>query len=209
MYILGSNTHLNEREENKMDSNYIEKLSDQIWITRISRVNAEKRLQHKDMFIQGINVYYSCVTILFSVLSYINKDEILSLLATFVTIFLLISILFLNSQQYSKTAKNYKDNYTELQKLEFKLKHVNIEESDKIVEIEKNYCDLMNTYSNHITYDYYRTIFNSNKTFKEKHNFKYISFMYFFGVLWRFILQVIIILLPILLYVFRGVLLSC
>ena len=192
-----------------MDSNYIKKLSDQIWITRISRVNAEKRLQNKDMFIQAINVYYSCITILFSILSYINKDDILSLLATFVTIFLLISILFFNSQQYLKTAKNYKENYTELQKLEFKLKHLGVEESKEIIDIEEKYCNLMNTYSNHITYDYYRTMFNANKAFRKEKNCQYVCFLYLWGVLWRSILQVAIILLPILLYVFRGVILAC
>ena len=192
-----------------MDSNYIKNLSDQIWITRISRVNAEKRLQHKDVFIQVINVYYSCITIFFSVLSYINKDDILSLLATFVTIFLLISILFLNSQQYLQSAKNYKENYTELQKLEFKLKHISKEEIDKINEIEKEYCNLLNTYSNHITYDYYRTMFNANKEFRKEKNCQRVYFLYLLGFLWRFILQVSIILLPILLYVFRGVLLAC
>ena len=34
-------------------------LSDQIWTTRISRVNAEKRLVNKEAFFQGINIYYS------------------------------------------------------------------------------------------------------------------------------------------------------
>lgn len=43
-------------------------LSDQIWTTRISRVNAEKRLVNKEAFFQGINIYYSCVTIIFSIL---------------------------------------------------------------------------------------------------------------------------------------------
>jgi len=31
-------------------------LSDQIWTTRISRVNAEKRLINKEAFFQGINI---------------------------------------------------------------------------------------------------------------------------------------------------------
>lgn len=46
-----------------MDKEKIKQLQDQIWTTRISRVNAEKRMVNKNGFIQGINVYYSCVTI--------------------------------------------------------------------------------------------------------------------------------------------------
>mgnify|MGYP000837631267 FL=1 len=55
-------------------------LSDQIWTTRISRVNAEKRLINKEAFFQGINIYYSCVTIIFSILTLLNKNEKLSLM---------------------------------------------------------------------------------------------------------------------------------
>ena len=49
-------------------------LSDQIWTTRISRVNAEKRLINKEAFFQGINIYYSCVTIIFSILTLLNTS---------------------------------------------------------------------------------------------------------------------------------------
>ena len=58
-----------------MDKEKIKKLRDQIWTTRVSRVNAEKRLVNKNSFIQGINIYYSCVTILFSILALINNDK--------------------------------------------------------------------------------------------------------------------------------------
>ena len=57
-----------------MDKEKIKQLQDQIWTTRISRVNAEKRMVNKNGFIQGINVYYSCVTIIFSILSPICFD---------------------------------------------------------------------------------------------------------------------------------------
>lgn len=66
-----------------MDNLKINKLKDQIWVTRISRVNAEARLQNKEKFVQGINVYYSCVTIVYSILSYVNHDDSLSLVTIF------------------------------------------------------------------------------------------------------------------------------
>ena len=91
-----------------MDNDYINKLSDQIWITRISRVNAEKRLEKKEAFIQGINIYYSCTTIIFSILSYVTADNYLSLISIFMTISLLISIMYFNSQKYMQIAKDYK-----------------------------------------------------------------------------------------------------
>ena len=54
-------------------------LSDQIWTTRISRVNAEKRLIDKESFFQAINIYYSCVTIIFSILALLNNKKLLYL----------------------------------------------------------------------------------------------------------------------------------
>ena len=97
-------------------------LPDQIWTTRISRVNAEKRLINKQSFFQAINICYSCLTIIFSILALVNKDEKLSLMTVFMTISLLVVILYLNGQRYLEHAREYRKNYTELQKLEFDLK---------------------------------------------------------------------------------------
>ena len=55
----------------------IKRLKDQIWTTRVSRINAERRLINKEKFIQAINIYYSCVTIIFSILSINNSKSII------------------------------------------------------------------------------------------------------------------------------------
>lgn len=99
-------------------------LADQIWTTRVSRVNAEKRLIAKESFAQGVNIYYSCVTIIFSILSLVHKDDKLSLMTVFMTISLLIVILYLNNQKYLEHAREYRKNYTALQKLEFELEGI-------------------------------------------------------------------------------------
>ena len=95
-----------------MDKEKIKQLKDQIWTTRISRVNAEKRMVNKNGFIQGINIYYSCVTIMFSILSLINNDNKLGLVTTFMTIAVLIAVLYLNSLRYTEIAREYRKNYT-------------------------------------------------------------------------------------------------
>ena len=136
-------------------------LSDQIWTTRISRVNAEKRLINKEAFFQGINIYYSCVTIIFSILTLLNNNEKLSLMTVFMTISLLIVILYLNGQKYSEQAREYRKNYTELQKLEFELN--NIDGDD-------------------------------------------VRCRYYYNVIWRFVLKICVIVLPVGLYWICGVL---
>ena len=43
----------------QLDEQQIAEFGNQIWCTRVSRVNAEKRLKHKEAFAEGLNIYYS------------------------------------------------------------------------------------------------------------------------------------------------------
>ncbi len=173
-------------------------LSDQIWTTRISRVNAEKRLINKEMFFQGINIYYSCVTIIVSILTLSMKNEMLSLMSVFMTISLVIVILYLNGQKYLEQAREYRGNYTELQKLEFELKNIESDDIEMIKNIYNRYCDLLASSSNHISYDYYKTVFDSTGEYRNK-NWKNVWYKYYFNVIWRFFLKICVILLPVVL----------
>ena len=181
-----------------MDRKRLEKFKDQIWVTRISRINAEKRLIAKENFFQGINIYYSCVTIIFSVFSLLNKDDKLSLMTLLMTISLLIVILYLNGQKYLTHAREYRKNYTELHKLEMELEHVSEDDTQKFIEIEKSYCELLDTGENHISYDYYCTVYGSTGEFREVH-WKVVRFKYVWGTFWRIVIKFMIIVLPFLL----------
>lgn len=116
MNIRTPDAYFKRRLMNKED---FLKFEQQVWATRVSRVNAEKRLIIKEKYFQAINIYYSCVTIIFSILSLIKHDDDLSLMTVFMSISLLIVILYLNSQKYLEHAREYRKNYTEIQKLEF------------------------------------------------------------------------------------------
>ena len=116
----------------------IKVLKDQIWTTRVSRINAERRLITKEKFIQGLNIYYSCVTIIFSILSLINGNNNLSLITTFMSICLLVTILYLNAERYMDHARDYRRNYTALHKLEMQLDNPSIT-LDEIAEIRLEY----------------------------------------------------------------------
>ena len=88
--------------------------------------------------------------------------------------------------------------------MEFALSHINHTDVDKIEEIEKTYCNLMNTYNNHITFDYYTTISRANESIQTKKNWKGIKHIYYWEVLWRQVVKTSIIILPIILYIARG-----
>lgn len=182
-----------------MDKNRLDKFKNQIWTTRISRINAEKRLIAKENFFQGINIYYSCVTIIFSVLSLINEDNKLSLMTMLMTISLLIVILYLNGQKYLTHAREYRNNYTQLHKLEIQLEHELENDGENLTEIENSYCELLDTGENHISYDYYCTIFGSTGEYRKTH-WEDIKYKYVWGTFWRIVVKLLIILLPFLLF---------
>lgn len=177
----------------------IEELKNQIWITRVSRVNAEKRLICKVNFSQGINIYYSCMTIIFSILALINNDAQLSVLTVFMTVSLLLVILYLNSQRYKENAREYRKNYTELQRLELRLDHITDENCQEVRDIEQEYCDLLDSANNHSTYDYYCTVYGSNVDFK-KGRWEGIRRLFWMNRIWRGIVKILLVLLPIILY---------
>lgn len=171
------------------------KLSDQIWTTRTSRINAEKRLKSTASFVEAINIYYSCFTVLLSIILLSEQSYTLSLLTLSMTIILTISILFFKSLQYSERARNYRKNYTELQKLEFQLSHISTEK--ELEDIEQQYCVLLDDAENHIPFDYYKTVAESRGDYKTNRWTCDIKFKYYRGLIWRYILKFVIILLPI------------
>lgn len=179
-------------------------LKDQIWTTRVSRINAERRLLKKESFIQGINIYYSCVTIIFSILSLKNSDNQLSLITTFMSICLFVTILYLNSQRYLERARDYRTNYTELHKLEMLLENENIEAS-KVEEIRLHYCDLLNLARNHIPYDYYCTVSQSSGAYRDKRWKFSLIIRFFCGKVWRDVVMATLVALPFVLYYLCGV----
>lgn len=187
-----------------MNKEKVEQLKNQIWTTRISRANAEKRLIDKENFFQGINIYYSCVTIIFSILTlYYPDDKLtdkLSLMTLFMTISLLIVILYLNSQKYLENAREYRKNYTAIHLLELQLGHLEAEQDAEIQAIEVKYCDLLDSSSNHTSYDYYCTVYGSKGNYREE-LWKTVGWKYYWNFVWRILIKVILIILPILLFV--------
>jgi hypothetical protein len=69
--------------------------------------------------------------------------------------------------------------------------------SQDLMTIRKKYCDLLNTSSNHIEYDYLKAISNASDEYKEKKDWKKKRLFYAWGWLWRFGLKIMFLLLPI------------
>ena len=176
----------------------LDQFKNQVWITRVSRVNAEKRLLRKKNFTEFINIYYSCIMIIFSIFSIIYESSNLSLVSLVMSICLLVAILYVNNQNYFERARKFRENYTKLQNIEFQLSRLNEEDTDSLYKLQEEYCNLLDLNENHISFDYICTMYRSNINFRIKRNFVGCSsyLKYYWGWLWRCIFCVIIIILP-------------
>ena len=111
----------------------------------------------------------------------------------------------MNGQKYSEQAREYRKNYTELQKLEFELNNIDGDDVDLIKNIYNRYCDLLDSSSNHISFDYYETVHGSIGEYKSK-KWRNVRCRYYYNVIWRFVLKICVIVLPVGLYWICGVL---
>lgn len=187
----------------------VKKLQADIHITRISRIYAEKRLITKEHIIQALNIYYSCFIILCAILPFVYSDgdnirtinidydvsRELAFLSIMLTISLLACIIYFGLQRFLEYAKCYKENYTELHKIELKLNHIENYYDSNIEDIEKKYCDLLKESSNHIAFDYYCALYDEKKFCK---NVRWLEVKYHWGKLWRILLPTFLFVLPIL-----------
>lgn len=172
-------------------------LADQIWFTRVSRAKAEKRLIDKENFAKFINVYYSLFAIMCSIISFLYDDKKMSLFTIIITIGVMISILSLNRQRYSEQAIEFRNNYTELQKLEFRALNPN----NEIEEIQDDYCKLLNSAGNHIEYDYLKAIEDSSDEYKKMKDWDNKKGRLRWEKAWRFFVKLLLIIAPILILI--------
>lgn len=175
----------------------IRQLENQIWIMRISRVNAEARLKTKESFIQVMNIYYSCCTVLLSIGLLMKQSFLLSLLSVIMASILTISLFYLKCLRHAQQALAYRKNYAELRRLELRLDHLT--ELADAPDIEKVYSEMMGQGKSHIPFDYYTTIANSSGKYREENWKGSVKVKYYWGKVWRFAAKLFFVLLPVLL----------
>lgn len=171
-------------------------LVDQIKYTINYRSTKAKRLLKSESFIQQINILYSCFGAFLSVWSLLAEHIFISFIATIVSIILVVSITYLNSQRYAARAKDLDANILDLRNLQAEVLTELSEE--KLTEKEKTY----NSYlaASEVEEDYDKLYFDifenmSNKSRKQKiHKLRIIQF--YIMMIFRVLLKCIIIILP-------------
>lgn len=160
--------------------------------TRVNRMNAAARLLKTEEFLQNINIYYSCVSAVYAVLSLLSQSRAIAVWSVLVSICLAISIVYLNAQNYGGRSQELKNNYIALHELLFEVNTAIAENKpEKFVELERKYCKLLQTSENHINQDHLKQRLREGKlTGMDK-------FEYWWHFCWVSILKAVCILLPI------------
>ena len=150
---------MHDLDEKEIKHNDLEKLRKEVEFTRKNRINASTRLLNKERFVQSINIYYSCVAAIVTVLSLIFPERSFGIASAVLTVILAISIVYLNAQKYGERAQQLKTNYISLQQLIFDIENDqrigNISEMKKFTD---RYIELLQTSENHISYDHQKTL---------------------------------------------------
>lgn len=94
----------------KIEENNQNILIDKIENTINYRSTRAKRLLKSEAFIQHINILYSCFGAFLSVWSLLVDHKSISFMATIISIILVVSITYLNSQRFAARAKDIEAN---------------------------------------------------------------------------------------------------
>lgn len=174
----------------------LDKLKNDLHVTRYSRIHAEKRLLRKQHLVELMNLYYSLFTIIVSIVSYIQNDTKLSLATIFLTICLFSTILYINSKNFGELAHQYRDNYTRIHNLELRLSHIVNPEDPLLADIEKDYCMLLRESANHTDYDLYCVIHDRDYDEYRQQKWGKTRVRYYWASIWRILVILFFSILP-------------
>lgn len=173
-----------------MEKTKKELLDDKLWMTKKSRMNAEKRLISNANFLNIANIYYSVFIAIISIISIVTDNTVYSLVSVILSVTLTITISFASSLSYKERAEKMKKNYIDINKLEIQLKYTN--ENDELKKIELEYNNLLNNVENHIEFDYFKAKINNNEKLNKKQIFSYCCHLIFV-----FLFRAIIFIIPV------------
>lgn len=136
--------------------------------TRLSRIEAERRLLKLDALSKHASVYYACLTAFISLTSIFVNYEGLPFLSIVLAVIVSICTIYSSSQNYGVRAEQMKSCYLDLQRLLFKLDDkANLNETDAqnlSNKIGQQYIDIIQRTENHHPIDFFLAQGKLNKT---------------------------------------------
>lgn len=173
-------------------------LENTVWKTRTARIHSEKRCINLATFYQTINLYYTCIVIILSMLNYANFIDVyikekLTLLSLIMSVCLMLVILRLNPEHYRELANKYKSNHIALQDLWYEV--VDASQTGNILEYQKKYTSILSLCPNHTEQDYREGIYDNR--YNDEITWQRCTSAYYINLVRTKILQILWILLPV------------
>lgn len=142
----------------------VENLKQKIWITRKSRINAEKRLIRQEKLIQYLNIWYAILLSLISLYSLVyNVNKNISIISVVLSFGITMVSIYFSNQNLSIRAENMKKNYINLQSLNFEIDSEEYINNKKLKEFQDKYIKILNDCENHENIDYYEVMKDDDK----------------------------------------------
>lgn len=193
----------------------MDKLSNNIWITKKSRINTVERLIDMNYWSQFLLMYYTIAVLGFSMWDFSNKAPDGVTLLTLISSIALFGIsIFISLQNYRERALKLKychisleGLFNELEILHIELNTISEEEVKRIFNsIHSRYLNFLMEHENHKEVDYYRLILNGK--IKDLHTgnvikLKWNQYIHYYYDKFIYLLQLLIpFLIPILLIIY-------
>lgn len=183
----------------KNNKSYIEDLYEQLEKTKLCHLNASHRLKANGNFLEFVNVFYSIIIATISIFSICFKSvfigESLSISSTILSVALIISIAYANSIKFKERSQKFKDNYVNIQNLQYRLQNLGEYYSEHLYEIENIYTNLLKETENHIPQDLYKMIIDDTSyTVTERKNAKS---KYLWHILWTYTVRILLVIFPV------------
>lgn len=172
--------------------------SDNIWITRKSRINTSERFKQNDLISQILIAYYSFCIILINILDIKNEHLNFEVLTLVLSILILIVSIFIFAMNYKERALLLKTSYIEMDKIyrDILEKERN---NDDFHDLKDKYNVIVSLTENHSYYDYLQVLFElKDKQEYEKINGKWTFYKGFTRLKYKFLRAITIIFLFIL-----------
>jgi len=156
-----------------------EALEDKVYVTRKCRIEAAERNKRMDSMTLGINVWYSAILLIISIVILSRNDLPDISIVSITSAILVFSIsMIVATQQYKDKYYAFKSCYLELDYLHKKIiRYIDIEQfnNDDYQELNQKYNEILKSSENHKPIDYY-TVLMKDIQLAEKYKKKYPSY---------------------------------
>ena len=130
-------------------------LSDKIWITRKSRIYAEKRLQKNATLSQILMTFYSASLVFLAIWNSHHPNDQVNIALIFASIAVLVTSIVLSAQKYNERSLAMRNCYIRLDELHSKAKYgEQINDNNLLQQVESEYTTALLNVENHTYYDY-------------------------------------------------------